>query len=693
MRWNRFELFTNFIYHNEKPDTTSQEVLDIYNQNLIDIITIKNINYDIVNHVRKIHEQKNLKTIGDSLLDIRRSRAKKRVNITDDTREDFQNVRINDRMNQKSDVYADWSSEESQDRIYDDLETSDLPSKADNEVEPISSETSTANSQTVDIINESMIELEKRANETIKRLLQSKDLEEIWKLVMDRMSEKNIKVQAIELRIIDLTNWSSLEWSRILKTEDKAKLFRTCWQKLLKDQIDETVIHLIDKTSLLKDKLSNIGSEDEVAMIIVPKTMLAAESLLGPFIKNLLGFRFKHRAVHFYYPNMEEFILSDDVFEKLKKFNHEYQTKEQSLLIDKLILNEELKKRYKSYGLCEECKQPNTGETWCKSCNSKHLQQNFKNWTSGNNKVDKFIQKTQLEGKSYRDILEWIEYDRFKNVKYLAKGGFGTIYKSIWKDGYMKEWDSGNNKWMRRKKSAKDYENFPVALKCLHNSQNITAEFLREIELHIVTSSVGGYVNRCYGITKDPESNNFMMVMEYAENGSLRQILNNSFNSMYWIKKLDILRRIANGLEDIHSQGLIHHDFHCGNILNGDYNFTFITDLGLCRPANVIPSQDEYKKMYGVLPYVAPEVLIGKEYTQESDIYGFGIIAYEVCTGLPPYHDIAHDKILAISISVYTSRLLDFKNLPEPKNAIDSKDNDSFEYSESIEAIDFTNST
>ncbi|PKY34370.1 hypothetical protein RhiirB3_454014 [Rhizophagus irregularis] len=60
MRWNRVELFTNFIYHNEKPDTTSQEVLDIYNQNFIDIITIKNINYDIVNHVRKIHEQKNV---------------------------------------------------------------------------------------------------------------------------------------------------------------------------------------------------------------------------------------------------------------------------------------------------------------------------------------------------------------------------------------------------------------------------------------------------------------------------------------------------------------------------------------------------------------------------------------------------------------------------------------------------------
>jgi serine/threonine protein kinase len=288
---------------------------------------------------------------------------------------------------------------------------------------------------------------------------------------------------------------------------------------------------------------------------------------------------------------------------------------------------------------------------------------------------------------------------------------------------------------------------------------------------------ISNCVTRCFGITKDPKSNNFMMVMEYAKNGSLRQHLNNSFNSTNWKGKLNILWMIAYGLKDVHKKGLIHRDFHCGNILNYEY-YTFITDLGLCRPANVKPSQNECKELYGVLPYVAPEILRGKEYTQESDIYGFGIIAYEVCTGLPPYHDIAHDKFLAISIcqglrpksnykipqlimdiikqcwdadplnrpkanelynllnslyhklddesddesddvseikkqveeaekinekltsssslytgtilsyttnpqAVYTSRLLDFKNLPEPKNAIDSKDdNNSFgEYS------------
>ncbi|RGB40483.1 kinase-like domain-containing protein, partial [Rhizophagus diaphanus] len=107
---------------------------------------------------------------------------------------------------------------------------------------------------------------------------------------------------------------------------------------------------------------------------------------------------------------------------------------------------------------------------------------------------------------------------------------------------------------------------------------------------------------------------------------------------------------IAIGLKDIHNKGLIHQDFHCGNILSDFNEDAFITDLGLCQPANVKSSQNNNKKIYGVLPYIAPEVLRGKEYTQKSDIYGFGIIAYEICTGFPPYYDIAHDEFLAMKI-------------------------------------------
>jgi len=178
---------------------------------------------------------------------------------------------------------------------------------------------------------------------------------------------------------------------------------------------------------------------------------------------------------------MEEIKLSDDVIEQIKDFDHHWSrlTEGQKLLIDKLILNEELKERYIKYGLCKECKQPNTGYGfWCQSCNAKRFQQNFQNWTSGNHDIDEFIQKTQLKARNHNEFIEWVEYDRFENVEYLAKGGFGTTYKAIWKDGPIKSWDFENNQWNREDEDGDGYQ---VALKCLHNSQDITAEFLREV--------------------------------------------------------------------------------------------------------------------------------------------------------------------------------------------------------------------
>ena len=115
---------------------------------------------------------------------------------------------------------------------------------------------------------------------------------------------------------------------------------------------------------------------------------------------------------------MDVIKLDDDVIEQIKDLNYRGLTEEQELLIDKLILDDELKECYKKYGLCNECKQPNTGCSyqgyWCRSCNAKHFKENFKNWTSGNNDIDKFIKNTQLSSHGgINDVLEWIPYDRF----------------------------------------------------------------------------------------------------------------------------------------------------------------------------------------------------------------------------------------------------------------------------------------
>ncbi|RIA88393.1 kinase-like domain-containing protein [Glomus cerebriforme] len=98
------------------------------------------------------------------------------------------------------------------------------------------------------------------------------------------------------------------------------------------------------------------------------------------------------------------------------------------------------------------------------------------------------------------------------------------------------------------------------------------------------------------------------------------------FNSLSWYNKFKILCQIAYGLGNIHKEGLFHQDFHSG----------------LSKSANE-KSEKNKKNVYGVLPYVASEVLRGKIYTQESDVYSFGIIMYEIFTGLPPYYDMPHE--------------------------------------------------
>ena len=164
--------------------------------------------------------------------------------------------------------------------------------------------------------------------------------------------------------------------------------------------------------------------------------------------------------------------LSDDVINQIKDFpKYDKLTENQKSLIDELIPDEELRERYKNYRLCKECSQPNTGYNWCQSCNSKHFQQDFNKWTSGNKEIDEFIQNFQLNATHWTDVLEWIPYEKFEDIEYLAKGGFGTVHKAKWIDGHIWNWDINQTKWDRS-------YNAYIALKCLNNSSNLTTDFL-----------------------------------------------------------------------------------------------------------------------------------------------------------------------------------------------------------------------
>ncbi|RHZ81728.1 hypothetical protein Glove_117g125 [Diversispora epigaea] len=138
-----------------------------------------------------------------------------------------------------------------------------------------------------------------------------------------------------------------------------------------------------------------------------------------------------------------------------------------------------------------------------------------------------------------------------------------------------------------------------VYLKSLDNSTNKN-DFLQEIKNQLKFR--GKYSIAMYGITKNPTENEYMMVMNY---------------------------------------GLMHKDFHPGNIVNQRIVSCYITDFGLCKPVS--------EKIFGIIPYMAPETLSRGEYTQASEIYSFGMVI-EVLTSYPPYYNISHDENLAIDI-------------------------------------------
>ncbi len=100
------------------------------------------------------------------------------------------------------------------------------------------------------------------------------------------------------------------------------------------------------------------------------------------------------------------------------------------------------------------------------------FQQNFLNWTSGNDFIDKFIQESQLNTQNVNQVLEWISYNRFKNIEYFDKGGFSTIYKAIWLDDPIKYWSISKKKWIRSNEKA-------VALKVFDKSSNLNERIFK----------------------------------------------------------------------------------------------------------------------------------------------------------------------------------------------------------------------
>jgi nucleotide-binding universal stress UspA family protein len=132
------------------------------------------------------------------------------------------------------------------------------------------------------------------------------------------------------------------------------------------------------------------------------------------------------------------------------------------------------------------------------------------------------------------------------------------------------------------------------------------------------------------------------LVSEWVEGPTLEEVLANGPQA-----PADVARdgaAIADALQSVHQQGVIHHDVKPANvILRGD-GVAVLIDFGVARHARLPDLHaEETRVRAGSAPYVSPEVLLGSREDPRSDLFALGVVLYEALTGELPFGEVDTD--------------------------------------------------
>ncbi|NEK57011.1 serine/threonine protein kinase [Geodermatophilus sabuli] len=121
------------------------------------------------------------------------------------------------------------------------------------------------------------------------------------------------------------------------------------------------------------------------------------------------------------------------------------------------------------------------------------------------------------------------------------------------------------------------------------------------------------------------------LVMELVEGEPLSTVLQRE-RRLSPTRALDVLRQAAAGLAAAHAAGVVHRDVKPGNVLVGDDGTVKITDFGIAwSAANAAVTRTGH--VVGTAQYLAPEQVEGAKATAASDVYSWGMVAYECLAG------------------------------------------------------------
>uniref|UniRef100_A0AAY4DN53 non-specific serine/threonine protein kinase n=1 Tax=Denticeps clupeoides TaxID=299321 RepID=A0AAY4DN53_9TELE len=207
-------------------------------------------------------------------------------------------------------------------------------------------------------------------------------------------------------------------------------------------------------------------------------------------------------------------------------------------------------------------------------------------------------------------------------IKRIGAGSFGTVYKGKWHGDVAI-------------KILKVTDPTPEQLQAFKNEMQV----LRKTR-HVNILLFMGFMTKP----------NFAIITQWCEGSSLYRHLHVTETKFDTMRRTDVARQTAQGMDYLHAKNIIHRDMKSNNIFLHEGWTVKIGDFGLATVKSRWSGSQQVEQPSGSILWMAPEVIRMQDsnpYTFQSDVYGYGVVLFELMSGTLPYSNINNrDQII-----------------------------------------------
>ncbi|MEE9270668.1 MAG: protein kinase [Candidatus Krumholzibacteria bacterium] len=201
--------------------------------------------------------------------------------------------------------------------------------------------------------------------------------------------------------------------------------------------------------------------------------------------------------------------------------------------------------------------------------------------------------------------------NRYKIVAKIGEGGMGTVWKA--EDPLLER---------------------TIALKFLPESLSTSADARRRLLREARSASTLNHPGIATVYDAGEEDGQVYLAMLFVDGGTVAERI--ARGPVPISEATRIARESCEALGHAHSQGVLHRDITARNIMTAEDGHVVVVDFGLALPEGA-SRLTRSGLAVGTTAYLAPEVLTGNASDQRSDIYGLGVVLYEMLTGRLPF--------------------------------------------------------